>query len=155
MAPSISATPLSLQVVQSFTAVPFSFNSAIPTTTAMKTFIAGQHIEAQQQLNSLQQPFLVSTDGYVVDISKVRQINYPLYQPQYQQYQQYQPQYRRTRYFDMGEDTAPVPTPVAAKTPEVAKTPLVVQMPSNQNLMKIALVVIILFVGITMIKKMA
>ena len=91
---------MNLQVVQGFTASPFIYDASIPSVLPPKMFVTGQHIEAQQRLNSFQQPVMVTTDGYVVNMSSVQQLNYPQYYPQqppmgyYAPHPRYQQQYQ-------------------------------------------------------------
>jgi hypothetical protein len=72
-----------LIVLESFTAPFFIINPSAPISNIPmpKMFIRGQYIDAVQQINSLQQPSMVTTDGYVVDMTKVGVSVNPIQQP--------------------------------------------------------------------------
>lgn len=145
-APLQAGPVMNLQVAQGFTASPFVFDpSAPPLSLQPKIFVTGQHIDAQQQYNSLQQPFMVS-GGYIVDMSKVQQINYPqYYQPQYQPPMGYYGPAPRVRYRQqeqpMGNDAAP-----AAKAIVLPTAMGLSGLFSSKNIILIVIAILLIYV---------
>jgi hypothetical protein len=150
---------MNLQAVQGFQASPFIFNPSAPPLLPLqpKIFVTGQRLDAQQQYNILGQPFIVS-GGYVVDMSKVQQVNYPQY---YGQYPQQPPMgyygpgnfttsprvtYRQNEQ-PMGDDAAPAP----AKATVLPATGLSGLLSNKNNI--IYIVIALLLIYLLFIKK--
>ncbi len=114
-------------VLEAYSAPYFVSNiSDTSTPPPPKLFVKGQYLDANPQLNSLQQTVMVSTDGYVVDMGKVAtpQIPIAVYPQQYpQQYRQPEVVYK--------------PVEVVAKDTGILST---------SNLIKAVVIVILLFV---------
>ena len=128
---------MSLQVAQGFTATPFIFDPSQPLPPLQpKIFVTGQRIDAQQQYNSANQPFIVS-GGYIVDMSKVQQINYPQYQSQIPPMGYYGPQ--RTVIVESPQSQEP---DVAAKLAMPVETNSMFTVP---NVIKVLIVALILY----------
>jgi hypothetical protein len=60
---------MQLVINQNFIAQPFVFDRPSPNLTP-KEFVRGQTIDATEQMNFARQVFWVSSDGYIIDMSK-------------------------------------------------------------------------------------
>lgn len=70
-----------LVVNENFIAQPFFGDRPNPNITP-KEFVKGQTIEANEQMNFARQMFWVSSDGYIVDMTKTSMALNPIQQPQ-------------------------------------------------------------------------
>ena len=71
---------MQLVVNESFIAQPFFGDRPNPNITP-KEFVKGQTIEANEQMNFARQMFWVSSDGYIVDMTKTSMALNPIQQP--------------------------------------------------------------------------
>ncbi len=137
-----SSLPVRLLISESYVAPYFTADVSVPSTVLPKTFVKGQYVDASQQFNSLQQPFMVSTDGYVVDMTKVQA-------PQYQQYQQVYtpPRYYYGRYTPAGvvQNNTNQPAVSVAKD---SSSEITADLFSTKSLIKVGVFLIIIFLFI-------